>query len=209
MRTIKHMVLMVMLVCCPIKKNVAQSASVLFYETFTQQELVATLGSEDHLFKLVQSANPDPGSSRIGSCPESAMAELWEYVQRDQFRNRVPEELLIAAGAEAKDQGFPIYALKKHSSEQAFPMPEDLKEVRTTKGETPEDYQLLITFSEKGAVKWASMTRLNKGRDIAMLFKGKVIACPRVREEIKHGKCMISGKFTETEINGLKASFED
>ena len=208
MKTIKHMVLMVMLACCTIINNHAQSESVLFCETFTQQELSSLLGSDDPLFKLVISANPIPESSRIGSCPESALAELWDYVQRDHFRDRVPDDLVLVAGAEAKGEQIPIYAIKKPSSEQAFPMPEDLEDVSTSRGETPEDYQLLINFSEKGAVKWASMTRLNKGRDIAMLFKGKVITAPRVTEEITHGKCMISGHFTESDINGLKAIFE-
>jgi hypothetical protein len=209
MKTIKHMVLMAMLACCPIKKIHAQSESVLFCETFTQQELVSKLGSEDPFFELIQSVHPDPESSRIGSCPESALVELWEYVQRDHFRSKVPEDLVLAAGAEAKDQNIPIYAIKKSSSDNAFPMPEDLEDVTISRGENLEDFQLLISFSEKGAVKWASMTRLNKGRDIAMLFKGKVIAAPRVTEEIKHGKCMISGHFTESEIKRFKATFED
>ena len=53
------------------------------------------------------------------------------------------------------------------------------------------------------------MTRLNKVRDIAILYGNKVISAPRVREEIKGGKCLISGNFTESEINKLKAVLEN
>ena len=53
------------------------------------------------------------------------------------------------------------------------------------------------------------MTRLNVGKDIAILFDSKVISAPRLREEIKNGFCSISGKFTEIEINELKAVFEN
>lgn len=52
------------------------------------------------------------------------------------------------------------------------------------------------------------MTRKNKGRNIAILYNGKVLAAPRVTEEIKGGKYMISGKYTEAEINKLNAAFE-
>jgi len=51
------------------------------------------------------------------------------------------------------------------------------------------------------------MTRLNKGRDIAILFKGSVLAAPRLQEEIKNCECMISGTFTESEIKPLKSVF--
>jgi len=63
-----------------------------------------------------------------------------------------------------------------------------------------------MSFSESGAKKWASLTLKNKGRDIAILFDGKVIAAPRVTEEIKGGKCSISGNYTEEEIYRLKAA---
>ncbi len=53
------------------------------------------------------------------------------------------------------------------------------------------------------------MTRLNKGKDIAILFNGTVLAAPRVQEEIKNGKCMISGQFTESEIKQLKTVLEN
>jgi SecD/SecF fusion protein len=55
---------------------------------------------------------------------------------------------------------------------------------------------------------WASLTRDNVGRNIAILFDGKVFGAPRVMEEIKNGECMISGNFTESELNRLKAALE-
>jgi len=45
-------------------------------------------------------------------------------------------------------------------------------------------------------------------KDIAILFNGKVLAAPRVPEEIKNGKCLISGNYTDAEIKQLKAVFE-
>jgi hypothetical protein len=209
MKTIKHMVLMVMLVCCPIKKNHAQSASVLFCETYTQQEVFSKLDPEDKFFKLIQVKHADPGSSRLGECPESGLAQLLEYVQSESFKDIVQADLILAPGIESREQMIPIYAIRQGSSDHAFPMPEDLNEVRVSKGDNEEDFSLLITFSDSGSEKWATMTRQNKERDIAMLSGGKVISAPRVREEIKHGKCMISGQFTKSEITQLKKALEN
>ena len=209
MKTIKHIVLMVMLACYPIIKTNAQSEFVRFCETYTQQQVFSKLDPEDKFFKLLQVKHADPGSSRLGECPEAGMDQLRDYVQNDSFRDKVQADLIIVPGNEAKEQMIPVYALKKSASDQVFPMPDDLKEVSVSKDEHKENYSLLITFSEAGAEEWASITRMNKGRDIAMVFQGKVIAAPRVTEEIKHGKCMISGRFTKSEINSLKAILEN
>jgi len=53
-----------------------------------------------------------------------------------------------------------------------------------------------------------SVYRCHLVKDIAILFNGKVLAAPRVQEEIKNGKCLISGNYTESEIKRLKAAFE-
>lgn len=210
MKTYTYIILGIILFSLVISSfSFSQEEKVIFCESYTLQELISMLDSEDRLFTLVHTDASDPESSRIGTCAEADLKQLWEYVQSDPFKDRVPEDLILAAGAEARDQMIPIYAIRRSSSDPSFPKHHDLKEVSVSKSENEEDYALLITFSESGAAKWASMTRLNKGRDIAMLFKDKVIAAPRVTEEIKHGKCMISGKFTESEINKLKTALEN
>lgn len=209
MKTILYIVLVVMVLWYPANKSIAQSESVIFCETYTQQELFTRLEPDDRIFKLLSMEHTDPAGSRIGSCPESGLEALWEYVRSDPFKSKVQADLILATGIEAKEQMIPIYAIRKNPSDQVFPNNKDLEEVSVSKSENKGDYSLLITFSESGTQKWASMTRLNKGRDIAMLSNGKVISAPRVTEEIKHGKCMISGKFNESEINSLKASLEN
>ena len=206
MRTIKYIVLAVMLVGYPSIKSIAQSGSVVFCETYTQEEVFSKLDPEDKLFNLMEIENTDPGSSRIGRCHESGLRNFRAYVQSDSFREKVQADLLLAPGDEAKDGMISIYAIRK-SAEQAFPQAQDLEEVSVS-GDESDGYSLLISFSDSGAKYWASMTRSNKGRDIAMLYAGKVISAPRVMEEIKIGKCSISGKFTESEINSLKAILE-
>jgi len=216
MKTLKYILLGVILSSLvfssfsfnPSKNSAAWSDQVKFCETYSQQELISKLDPGDSFFNWVQVQKKDPESSKIGICQKSDLQDLLDYCLGESFRALVPEDLKIVAGAAPKDQMIPIYVIHKSTSDNAFPMRQDLEELSVSKDESEDNYSLYITFSEAGAEKWASMTRLNIGKDIAILFKGEVIAAPRVREEIKHGKCMISGQFTESEINELKSAFE-
>ena len=192
----------------PSGKNSMQTETVTFCETYTQEEVVSKLDPEEHFFTLVNLENTDPESSRIGRCKEADLSSLWEHIQSEAFRSKVQEDLVIATGDEIKDQMISLYAIRERVSNDVFPSQQDVEEVSIVKSDHEENYSLLMTFSKSGAEKWASMTRLNLERDIAILFDGKVISAPRVREEIKGGKCSISGKFSESEIEELKAILE-
>ena len=217
MKTLKYILLGVILSSLvfssfsifPSKKSFTQSGTVIFCETYSQQELISQLDPEERFFTMVNLENTDPESSRIGRCDEADLNRLWEHIQSEAFRAKVPEDLIIAAGAETKDQMIALYAIKKSASNNVFPTGSDVEEVSVSKDDQEDNYSLYISFSESGAEKWATMTRLNVGKDIAILFDSKVISAPRLREEIKNGKCSISGKFTESEINELKTVLEN
>ncbi len=193
----------------PSKKSFIWAETVTFSETYTQQEVISKLDQDDQFFTWVQLEDTDPESSRIGRCNQANLEDFWNYVQSEGFRAKVQENLIIVEGAEARDHMVSLYAIKKSASKDVFPSGQDLEEVSVSLDDDEENYMLLFSFSESGVEKWASMTRLNEGRDIAILFNGKVISAPRVREEIKDGKCAISGKFTESEIKELKAILEN
>jgi len=217
MKTLKYIALGVILTSLafssfsfsPSKKSFAQAETVTFCETYTQQEVISKLDQGDQFFTWVQLEDTVPESSRIGRCHQDNLEDLWNYVQSEAFRAKVQEDLIIVEGAEARNQLISLYAIKKSASKDMFPSGRDLEEVSVSLDGDEENYMLLFSFSESGVEKWASMTRLNKGRDIAILFNGKVISAPRVQEEIKDGKCAISGKITESDIKEMKAILEN
>ena len=217
MKTLKHIILGGILSSLvfssfsfsPIKKSFPQGETVTFCETYTFEEVISKLDPEDNFFTLVHLKEAYPESSRIGTCHEADMKRLWSYIESEAFRSKVQEDLIIAAGVEAKDQMIPLYAIRKSASNDVFPTQQDIDEVSVRESDNEENYALFISFSESGVKKWASMTRKNMGKNIAILLNGKVLAAPRVQEEIKDGKCTISGNYTRSEINKLKAAFED
>ena len=192
----------------PPIKHISQPEEVIFCETYTQRELAARLNPEDSLFIWINMEETDPGGSKIGTCTETDFKLLWNYIHSEPFQSRVQKDLIIAAGLELKNQTVPLYAIRKSTTKETFPSKQDLADVSIRKEGSEENYALFIKFSKSGTEKWASMTSANKGRDIAILYNGSVLAAPRLQEEIKNGECMISGKFTESEIKELKRVFE-
>jgi SecDF, P1 head subdomain len=191
------------------KKSGLKSSSVTFCETYTQREILSGLDKGDRFFKLVNMENTNPGSSKIGRCREADWNDLQNYTLGESFRSEVPMDLIIAAGDRIEGHMISLYAIRENGSTGVIPTGADLEEVSVSSSDDGENYMLLFSFSKSGAEKWASMTRRNIGKDIAILRQGKVIAAPRVQEEIKDGKCAISGSYTESEINSLKAEFEN
>jgi len=217
MKTLKYILLGVILLSLVFssfsiytsKKRGVQSTSVTFCETYQQQEVLSGLDKGDRFFELVNMENTDPESSLLGRCVETGLKDLQNYTRGESFKSKVPKDLIIAAGDQIKDHMISLYAIRENSSTGVIPTGADLEEVSVSSSDDGENYMLLFSFSKSGAEKWASMTRKNEGKDIAILSRGKVIAAPRVQEEIKDGKCAISGSYTKSEINSLKAEFEN
>jgi len=217
MKTLKYIALGVILTSLvfssfsfyPSNVSPVQTETVTFSETYTQQEVVSLLDQDDQFFTWVKLEDTYPESSRIGRCHQDNLEDLWKYIQSKAFRSKVQKDLIISPGVETDDLMVPLYAIRKSATKDILPLQQDLEEVDIIKDELIDNYSLHMSFSESGTKKWASMTRLNKGKDIAILFNGTVVAAPRVSEEIKDGKCAISGKFSESEIYELKAILEN
>ena len=184
------------------------AASFGFFETYTWTEALSGLDQANRFFQLIDTKGVDRTGSKLGTCLPSDSSELWALIHSDSFQKQVPKDLRFAWNVQEGEQGRALYALKESKEEYSGPVQADIKELSVQKSERGNDYGLYISFSKTGTEKWATMTRDNVGRDIAILFDGKVYAAPRVTEAITFGKCVISGDFTESEINKLIAALE-
>lgn len=60
-----------------------------------------------------------------------------------------------------------------------------------------------IQFDNAGRLKWASFTRQNTGKPIAILFNREVVTAPVVESAITGGSALISGNFTVEECENI------
>ena len=60
-----------------------------------------------------------------------------------------------------------------------------------------------MAMNTEGARKWATLTKQNIGRGIAIVLDGYVYSAPRVNDEISGGRSEISGNFTVEDTQDL------
>ncbi|MFH0772215.1 MAG: protein translocase subunit SecD [Candidatus Omnitrophota bacterium] len=60
-----------------------------------------------------------------------------------------------------------------------------------------------LQFNEKGAKKFAKVTKENVGKRLAIVLDGKVQSAPVIREAIPSGQAQISGRFTREQASDL------
>jgi hypothetical protein len=70
-----------------------------------------------------------------------------------------------------------------------------LEKSRLSWSEQNKTWEIEILFTPAGTRQFADVTRTNLGRQLAILFNGRVLSAPVIRSEIAGGKGMISGNF--------------
>jgi len=63
--------------------------------------------------------------------------------------------------------------------------------------------EVTMSMDSRGSNEWARITRVNKGRSIAIVLDGYVYSYPTVQNEIKGGRSSITGNFTINEAKDL------
>ena len=180
---------------------------VLFSETYPVSTITSHLESGDLLFRLVDREESNPESSIIGVCNESDTQILWSHLSSQKVRDQLPDDVMFAWGRSSTKGTKSLYALR-NSDPGSIPGKQDISSVVIREDHENETFDLMITFSGKGAEKWKRMTRDNVGREIAILVNGEVVSAPKVQMEIKFGKCRISGDFDKYEAGAIKRALE-
>jgi SecD/SecF fusion protein len=81
----------------------------------------------------------------------------------------------------------------------------DLKSA-TVSTNTPTGAPVIeIAFTDKGAKRFAKVTRQNIGKRLAIIIDGQVYWAPTLQTEITAGRGQISGSFSEQEARDLAA----
>jgi hypothetical protein len=70
-----------------------------------------------------------------------------------------------------------------------------LEKSRLSWSEHNKTWEIEILFTPSGTRRFADVTRTNLGRQLAMVYNGRVLSAPVIRSEIAGGKGMISGNF--------------
>ncbi len=209
MKTIKYIILGIVILSMTMgsfSRTMGQD-KVQFSETYTFREFTAHLDEGDQFFTLLELDQTHPEDALLGSCAKEKAEILWDHLHSASIQSKIPENLRFAWGWDSKDGRRTLFALRESTGAEA-PGEEDIRSVEMSEGRQEGNYQLLLTFSDDGAKSWAAMTRKNVNRNIAIVVDGKVVTAPKVMQEIKMGKCLISGNFDKKEASDIQAILE-
>lgn len=81
--------------------------------------------------------------------------------------------------------------------------PKDILEAKKSFDNFTDRPTITIKFNKKGARKFYQLTRGNIGKSIAIVIDKKIVAIPMVHSEIVGGNMVISGNYTEEEVDSM------
>ncbi len=96
-----------------------------------------------------------------------------------------------------------LYAIKETSRNGKAPLEGDVVVNAKSEYDQYNNPVVSMQMNNEGDRKWASLTKNNVGRAIAIVLDGYVYSAPNVNGEIRGGNSQISGNFTIDETNDL------
>jgi SecD/SecF fusion protein len=99
---------------------------------------------------------------------------------------------------------YELHAIKVTTQDGSAPLDGSvIISAKPITGPSKSDIKIDLTMNAEGSSTWASITRKNVKRCIAVVLNGHVRSYPRVQDEISGGNSEISGDFTLEEANDL------
>jgi serine/threonine protein kinase len=145
-------------------------------------------------YKLVQTSNSSAsGVIHNEAAPASSEFSIRLVARADE--TEVLVELLAGPDHLSGGQKLPVFK-RVELTAQAIERARMRSEGR---GGWRVDFQL----TPEGTIRFAELTRTNIGRQLAIVFRGRILTAPIIRSEIPSGKGAINGNFTEAEAADL------
>ena len=205
------------------------SANLEFYEVYNYGEIAADLQKfavevakdstfTGNLFELL-GGTQNPGSPVVALVAPQNKLLVDSIMHSDAARRVLPNDLTLAWSV--KPQEFPVTDAKGNVVKKANGENKTIGywQLIALKGEpalegdavtsASSEYDKLqgnmvsMKMTDRGAQEWATITRNNIGRPIAIVLDDNVYSFPNVNSEITGGNSQISGNFTPEEANDL------
>lgn len=187
-----------------IKKNNGDAAS----KAADRNEQIELAKKQNPLLAMLQLA-PQGSLSIVGYANVRDTAEINKLIYSDIAKQIIPTDVKLMWGAKPADglsvkNVYELYALKVTQTNGRAPLEGDVitdakDEFNSVTGRPTVNMQM----NSDGARRWASLTKANVGRAIAIVLDGVVYSAPRVNGEIPGGSSEISGNFTIEDTKDL------
>lgn len=212
-----------------VRKLLQGSANLEFWETYTLGETMSSLtaldkrlagadstkakaakaksAAEQHpLFsKLIMMQGMQPTNCVVGYAIAKDTAAINAMVNSEAAKSILPADLKLAWGVKnasgMKANVFELYALRANNGQPS--MQGDV--IADAKDEFDQNHRPIVsmTMTTSGARDWATLTKKNLKKCVAIVLDGYVYSAPVVQNEITGGNSQISGNFTTDDTRDL------
>ncbi|MCB9013020.1 MAG: hypothetical protein H6539_03175 [Bacteroidales bacterium] len=182
-------------------KLLVQKGEFLFAPVYDRKELQELLHGDNHLFSLLETDSANFPDSKIGCVSASKVSEINAFLTSVG----VSPTCKFVWGKSAKSSEDCLYALQLGDTKEGIITGADIDYVKSVPDKSSAAYEIEITFRESAVSKWADVSRMNIGRNMAVVLDDSLFFNPVLKSEIKGGNCTIAGNFTESEANYFAA----
>ena len=157
------------------------------------------------LSKLVQVQNMPSDGCVVGYALSADTAEVNAMLQSEAAKALLPSDLRLAWGVKSaegmKGNVFELYALRAVNGEPS--MQGDV--IADARDDFDQNHQPIVsmTMTTNGSRDWATLTKKNLKKCVAIVLDGFVYSAPVVQSEITGGNSQISGHFTTDDTRDL------
>ena len=158
------------------------------------------------LSKLAQIQGMQPNNCVVGYATAKDTAVINAMINSEAAKAVLPADLRLAWGVKSasgmKANVFELYALRAINGQPS--MQGDV--IADAKDEFEQQYHrpiVSMTMTTSGARDWASLTKKNLKKCVAIVLDGYVYSAPVVQSEITGGNSQISGNFTTDDTRDL------
>lgn len=167
----------------------------------------AKSAAEQHpLFsKLIMMQGMQPTNCVVGYAIAKDTAAINAMVNSEAAKSILPADLKLAWGVKnasgMKANVFELYALRANNGQPS--MQGDV--IADAKDEFDQNHRPIVsmTMTTSGARDWATLTKKNLKKCVAIVLDGYVYSAPVVQNEITGGNSQISGNFTTDDTRDL------
>ena len=163
---------------------------------------------KEHPLFAVLSPNQYKESCVVGYADYKDTAAVNRILNLDEVKRVMPRDLKLMWGVAASDfdktgRIFELYAIRSTERNGRAPLEGD---VVVDASDTYDDFHkpaVSMTMNNDGARRWATLTKKNIQRAIAIVLDGYVYSAPNVINEITGGQSSITGNFTPEQTKDL------
>ena len=177
-------------------------------ETAAGDAQAEQLKKQHPLLSMLQTT-PQGSLSIVGYAHVRDTAAINKVIYSEEAKRILPSDVKLMWSAKPSDglsakNIYELHALKVTQSNGRAPLEGDvITDARDEFNSVTGRPTVNMEMNSDGARRWASLTKANVGRAIAIVLDGVVYSAPRVNSEITGGSSEISGNFTIEDTKDL------